>query len=87
VTDHQPSISTKQGFTRGVRLTLEQLDGILAMIADGAHESIACRAFGTSHTQFIRRLKKEPGYSDRLDEARREKRRLKQEAGDGWPPF
>lgn len=87
MTDHQPNPVTPQGFVRANFLTLDQLDGIIEMIRDGVRESVACRAFGTSHTQFIRRCKKEPGYSDKLDAARLDKR-LRQDdslhSDHGW---
>lgn len=75
---------TARGFVRSKYLTADQLDGIIDMIADGAMEAAACRVYGTSHTQFIRRVQKDTYYSARLDAARMTKRRLKGDDAGGW---
>jgi hypothetical protein len=51
---------TRNGFVRGMHLSAEQIEGILAGIAAGGREGEVCRQYDTSFTQLIRRVRSEP---------------------------
>lgn len=57
---------TSNGFTRAAYLTDETLQAIIDLIAEGTVEGQACREHGTSYTQFLSRVRKEPEWHKRL---------------------
>lgn len=71
-----PSNLTRQGFLKGQFLTEEHLAGILERLAAGDSPGRACRSQGTSFTQFIRRVQKEPALEARYRKAEAEGRQV-----------
>ena len=64
--DRQPRTTTVRGFTKAKYLTDEQIEQILDEIAAGSPIEEACRAAGTSSSQFTRRCNREPELKERL---------------------
>jgi hypothetical protein len=73
----EPSLTTKRGHIKAVYLTREQLSQIIQNMRDGMDNNAACHAVGTSHTQFVRRLWKEPDLLQEINDMKRERRRQK----------
>lgn len=66
---------TRQGFTKAAFLTDDQIETVLTELAGGASPGKACRAAGTSFTQFLRRVKRDEALYKRYREAEDEGRR------------
>ena len=66
---------TRQGFTKTKYLTDQQIDGVLDRLAAGDTPGVACRAHGTSYTQFIRRVQKDEVLTKRYRDAEAEGKR------------
>lgn len=83
---NQPSLTTGRGHIKAVYLTREQLSAIIQNMRDGMEYNRACHEVGTSHTQFMRRIGREPDLLKEVTEvkqARREARRQKPESDAG----
>jgi hypothetical protein len=74
VSEEPDKTLTRQGFTKGQFLTDANLDGILERLAAGDTPGRACRTQGTSFTQFIRRVQKDPDLESRYRKAEAEGR-------------
>jgi hypothetical protein len=70
----QPSLTTKRGHIKAVYLTREQLSEIIQNMRDGMEYNAACHAVGTSHTQFMRRIGKEPDLLKEVTEVKQARR-------------
>lgn len=74
----QPRLTTKRGHIKAVYLTQEQLVQIIENMKDGMEYNAACHAVGTSHTQFMRRIGKEPKLLKWVTEVKQERRAQRQ---------
>lgn len=63
--EHDPTL-THHGFIRAAHLTDETLQAIIDTIAEGTVEGPACRQHGTSYTQFLSRVRKDPEWHSKL---------------------
>ena len=71
----QPSLVTARGHIKAVYLTRDELVQIIRNMRDGMEYNAACHAVGTSHTQFMRRIGKEPDLLAEVTEVKQERRR------------
>jgi hypothetical protein len=81
---------TRYGFTRAAHLSDETLQAIIDTISEGTIEGQACRQHGTSYTQFLSRVRKDPEWHKKLRaaevlkmrELRRQARNLQSQHGE-----
>jgi hypothetical protein len=66
---------TKRGHIKAVYLTREELQQIIQNMRDGMEYNAACHQVGTSHTQFMRRIGKEPDLLREVTEVKQGRRR------------
>jgi len=71
----QPSLTTPRGHIKAVYLTREQLVQIISNMRDGMEYNKACHQVGTSHTQFMRRIGREPDLLKEVTEVKEQRRR------------
>jgi hypothetical protein len=76
----QPSLTTKRGHIKAVYLTDEQIRTIIENMRAGMSYQDACHDVGTSHLQFMRRIKRHPELHAEVNEIKRERRERRQEA-------
>ena len=79
----EPSLTTKRGHIKAVYLTREQLSEIIQNMRDGMEYNAACHAVGTSHTQFMRRIGKEPDLLKEVTEVKQARRQKPTVESDG----
>lgn len=75
---NQPRLVTKRGHIKAVYLTRDQLSQIIQNMRDGLEYNKACHAVGTSHTQFMRRIGKEPDLLAEVTEIKQARRAQRQ---------
>jgi len=66
----EPKKKTAKGFTMAKYISEEELEFIFMAVAEGTPTGVACRKVGTSTTQFLWRVRREPELTKRLDEAK-----------------
>jgi hypothetical protein len=77
----QPSLTTKRGHIKAVYLTDEQLRTIIDNMRAGQSYQDACHAVGTSHLQFLRRVKRHPELLAEVNEIKQERREARKRDG------
>jgi hypothetical protein len=68
----EPNKKTAKGFTKAKYISDEELESIFSTVAEGKPIGVACRKAGTSTTQFLWRVRREPELTKRLDEAKKQ---------------
>ena len=71
--------NTLQGYTKAMHLTEEQIEGVLSELEEGTPIHEASRKYGTSSTQWFRRVKRDPELHRRALAAQEEGKGSQQE--------
>lgn len=74
----QPSQVTARGHIKAVYLTRDQLAEIIANMRTGMAYHKACYEVGTSHSQFMARIRKEPDLLAEVTEVKQARRARRQ---------